>query len=48
LSIVTSQALEYDVITYAPCEGLHQGWPTYGACAKSGALDDLKWRIVYL
>jgi len=27
---------------------LKQGWPTYGACAKVGALDDLKWRIVYL
>jgi len=27
---------------------MYQGWPAYGACAKSGALDDLKWRIVYL
>ena len=25
--------------------GLEQGWPNYGACAKRGALDDLKWRI---
>ena len=24
---------------------LDQGWPNYGACAKHGALDDLKWRI---
>jgi len=27
---------------------LTQGWPTFVASAKSGALDDLKWRIVYL